>query len=309
MNALPPRFTPIHSRTPGFKWARGVSGALLGLIGLIGFGSPAGAALLLEEYFDLGGANADAVTGWSDGTNNVQYNASANLSFSNPSYEAGNNTGTTGAILGSGTATPRGIQRSFSVSALSGELWVSFLANITSANTTAGIIGFGLNNATYSNASPNGDMVGIGHDGVTGYAAAWRNQSNGTLSHGSDTTFALNSTYLIVAKITIDAAVAADNDSLRIWTLKPGDIFSASEAGLGTPDLDITTADFGTGVANIWVGRANTVFSWRADAIRLSNATGTTGVREVLGVPEPAVGGLLLAGLGWMVGRRARRRP
>lgn len=268
----------------------------------------ASAALVLEEYFAQATASQDAVVGWSDGTNNVQFNT-ANMDFVNPSYLAPGNTGT-GRLVGSGSATPRGIQKTLSVTPLAGELWVSFLVRPTATPGVQSVLGFGLNSASYSNASPNGDMLGLGYDGSTGHAAVWRNHSAATRTYGTDNSFtagtADSNIYLIVAKLNIDSTPGADNDSASVWAIKAGDTFGGTEASLGAADLTTSAADWGTGVTNIWVGRADAVIGWNMDSFRVSTASGNAGLQEVLGIPEP--GGLALLGAAGLLALRRRQR-
>lgn len=138
------------------------------------------------------------------------------------------------------------------------------------------------------------------------------NGTNTFSSTGSDDSFAVDTTYLMVAKLTINGSGA--DDSVDMWMLKEGDSFTTTEAGLGAADLSLSTADFGDGLSNIWLGRgdrdldnATTTSAGFIDDVRISNLSGDMGLQEVLAIPEP--GSLTLvgfAGIALLVLRRFR---
>ena len=262
--------------------------------------APAGGALLVEEYFPYGDTELGSGYGdWSDGTQRVGY-LPDNLPFANAAFVAPGNTDDTGSLaLSAGAGSPRGVGLSFSDTALAGELWLSALVRMDASAGEGRRIVLTPNDESYSYGGPDDDQVGIGYDAAGKLAAIHRDQSAGTTAFGADA-LAAGDVYLLIAKMVIGAG----DDALDLWLLGANDSFGATVASLGAPDISTAAGDWGDGVSNLWVGRVDESTYGRVDAIRLSDATGDTGVGEVV-IPEPATVSLLLAGAGLLV-RRTR---
>mgnify|MGYP000032391406 CR=1 FL=1 len=270
------------------------------------------AALLVEEYFNYGTSDLDSGYGsWNDSTSRVKYSAGVNLELSPwPSgYDPGSNAGTGSLGLVSGTGTPRGAQLDFTTTEVTGEFWISYLVR-TDANAANETVITSLNNALYSNGSPNSDGFGLGYDSSNlGIRPVFFDSSTATNTFGGTANLASNTAYLLIAKVVVNTG-SGDDDHLTLWVKAAGDnSFGPTEASLGTSDLSTTAASFGTtaGVKNIWVGRYTTAVNGNVDALRISNQGGDAGLAEVLGViPEPSSLSLLATGLLTLRRRRTR---
>lgn len=249
---------------------------------------PAG-ELLLAEYFEYGPASLDNgwSAAWSDSTNVVQYHATLNAAFSHPAYSEGGNE--PGSLEVRSNSALRGVQRQITSDNPTGTFWVSALMRKASAGADTPTFIVLNDNDSYSHGSTHADGFGLSGNG-TAVVPVFRAQ-DGTLQHGSKALSA-NTFHLLLAKVTIGEG----EDTLHLWVKQAADVFEATEASLGPPDLSVTTANFGSALRNIWVGQQNSGGTDYVDAIRISSVGGNDGLALVLGQdavppsPPPAPG-------------------
>lgn len=233
---------------------------------------------------------------WLDTSTRIWYAGSAvrNVTFANATYLAGDNADT-GSLETDNFDGTRGAQRTFASPGLTGEVWVSMLVRVRSGALLSQGLVFSVHDAAYDS----GGVAAKSHIGLgdptgtsTNLAPMFLPTRDGTPEYGSDGSFvestSESATYLFVAKLDITVGT----DSVSFWVLKASDTYGWSEVSLGSPDLT-KTADFGSSAMNVWVGQKSAISYF--DAIRVSNATGDAGLREVLtGLPAPAGGTVIL---------------
>ena len=258
---------------------------------------------VIVDYFNGYGAtdtalagNGTAGSGWADvwtaqtsgGTplNDVDYVAGASLSFSNPGYSnAGNLTGSADGTAGelTGASSPSSVTYRQFATPLTGTIWVSALARIDSPNDAA-LLWFDCNTSSSSGNNA------IGLFGTSDTATSPFFKYAGSASWTSDS-FAVNQTYLYLAKIVIDQS--GTNDSIEYWIKSSGDTTPITESTLGTPIASRNTADaLGTAVERIGVSFDQSSGGQQLDNLRISN--GPNGFDDVMGVPEPSTLALAL---------------
>lgn len=251
--------------------------------------------LVLQEYFDYGSTKVELGYGsWQDSTTRFWYEGTRNLNFANASYGSGPNTGTGCAETDNAYNGMRGAQLTFSSTGLTGEIWMSALVRVRGGALFKEGVVLSVHDAAYSNGGAALSHFGLG-DPIGGTPLApmfMSTPSSATPVFGSDTGFVEGTTdsavYLLVAKLN----VSASTDSVSLWMLKSSDTFGWTEASLGTPDL-AESADFGASAKNLWIGM--NAATCNIDAIRISDADGDAGLREVLtGLPAPSGGTVIL---------------
>lgn len=248
--------------------------------------------LVFQEYFDYGPTKVDSGYGeWSDSTTRFWYEGTRNLVFSHASYLPGENEGT-GCTETDNFDGIRGAQRSFSVAGLTGEFWLSALVRVRSGSVIRDGLILSVHDAAYSNAGAARSYIGIGDpSGISTLAPMYLPLISGTSEFGADTLFAEGTTnaaiHLLVAKFN----VSSGTDTVSFWVLRSTDAFGQTEDSLGTPDLT-RDADFGAAAKNVWIGQKSAASN--LDALRISDAAGDVGLREVLTGQTAVVGTVII---------------
>lgn len=248
--------------------------------------------LVFQEYFDYGPTRVESgYGGWSDTTTRFWYEGTRNLAFSHASYAPGENGGT-GCTETDNFDGIRGVQRTFSAEGLTGEFWLSALVRVRSGSAIRDGLILSVHDLAYNNAGAARSHLGIGDpSGISTLAPMYLPLISGTPEFGADTLFAEGTTdaaiHLLVAKLN----VSAGTDTVSFWVLRSTDAFGQTEASLGTPDLT-RDADFGTAAKNVWIGQKSAASNF--DALRISDAAGDVGLREVLTGQTAVVGTVIL---------------
>lgn len=260
------------------------------------------ATLLVNDPFAYGAADlASGYGSWQDSTNNVGYNGDAgNSSWAGDiDYEHD----TSGGYLAVGVSnTYRGAQLDFGT-AVSGEFWISVLAQERSSSGESGIM-VSLENGAYSI----GTFDGFGF-GINGAGNLWTvaNSASGAPTEVAGPVTLSSGWNLFVAKITVNGSGA--DDSISLWAFDTASSFGTTEASLGSALFTSSTIQYGDSVQDVWLGGWDGGPSGAGDfdTFRLSDLAGDAGLQEVLSVPEPSTYALLL-GLGVLGGCLIRRR-
>lgn len=216
---------------------------------------------------------------WDNDTNSVSYQTT-NLSFSGGTYDAFDNTGSTGiGQTSSAGSNYRGLDRQLSTT-LSGEVWVSYLVEPQALN---GLAHFGFRDSDTGYGGPTCDAVGLSGN-TTSIRPFFFDDSSDTYTYAS-VELTEDITYLVVLKLDIQTSA---DDSVDLWIFRQNDVFTSTEAGLGSANLQITTADWNDGFN--WLrfggrpasGSSSADAQTQYDAIRFSNSSGDAGVATVL---------------------------
>ena len=272
----------LHSLTHMSSYFRTAS-VVAGLVLLLA--APAHANLIFADNMDYGAVDGDTFYDppWNDGSGRTTYEAS-NVSFTNAAYSNTTNGASTGSLgLNSGAGDPRGAHIEFSSTPLTGDFWLSAIINLSSG--TNHIISLSDSSGIATGSIP-ADGFGLTVNG--GNAQAVFYDGSFTAQGAADLT--LNAPLLMVAKVTVNSG---GNDSLKLWVFEEGDTFGPTEASLGSARIDTTTADFEDGIQQLWAGRSSGTSN--VDGFRISDASGDTGLNEVLtAIPEPGTFSLIL---------------
>ena len=236
---------------------------------------PAG-ELYLEEYFAYGSESLDGgwSADWADTTNVVQYSATVNGAFTHDAYVAGDNE--PGSLEVRSNSALRGAQRQITEENPTGTFWLSALIRKGSSGAATPTIIVLNDNDSYSHEATHADGFGLSGNG-NAVVPVFRTQ-DGTLQHGTKA-LSTNTFHLLLAKVTIGEGA----DTLDLWIKQEADTFAASEVSLGTPDLSIQSANFGSALRNIWVGQQASGANDYVDSIRISSVGGDDGLALVLG--------------------------
>ncbi len=286
---------------------------------------PASGALITEYFNNYGTSNLDlptlgtATDGWGGawtGSNNVDYQANNQLTFTSSGYSTfGNETDTNDGRAnrgGTGVAT-RAFDSTFSL----GTVWVTGLISSTGATGMTSTPGPETvpDRDTRLQLSGSLNSVVFGEDNAKPYL----NAGGGALTFGNpginEAAKELNAsgTYLLLIKIDLTAG----NDTIQLWVGNDDsggakdfgvDLSSQTEAGLGAALLTSSSTDLGS-ISGFGI---NFNKQGQADILRFSTTAGDAGLQEVLtgmaAVPEPSSFALLIAGGVGVLAMRRRRR-
>ncbi len=249
-------------------------------------------ATIIENFNNYGTVNTDlhnvGVTGggwtgpWS-GTLNPDYFAGSQVTFNNPHYmNFGNETGPDDGAAGYGGGDASGTVSRILTESLTGTIWISALTHYTSS-TADTLIWLGSSNSYIAIRNGNAAL-----------------RTAGSNNEGPTTSFAPNTTYLLLAKIVVNAN--GNNDDISFW-VKTESADLSSEAALGTPTRRTSNFDaVGDSLSSIRLSFED--FGTRLDQLRISNDPDA--FYKVTAIPEPA--GLGLLGIGLAAAGCRRRR-
>lgn len=260
----------------------------------------------IVEYFNGYGTTTTTVTGLNGGEGwtgawagdlNPDYvplaeNAAFNLTYTAAGYSnAGNGSAPSDglAMMGGGSAgsvTSRTLRSGGTTvdTGLTGTIWISALANSGSSSSSHMLVWMDRPDVTNSYVA------------IRGLAARLRYA--GTDLTGAASEYAINTTYLFLAKVVINAS--GTNDTLDFW-INPN--LTGGEAGLGTPKLSGANNTNAYGNAFSGIGLSFEGYG-KIDSIRISNSA--SAFSDVTLVPEPAFAGIV--GLAAVAGLARRRR-
>jgi hypothetical protein len=259
--------------------------------------SPLQAVTLVEDFSYASGnitGLGTATGGWGgvwgaagNATGRININSTSNLTYSGGGYNI-SQTGT-GYASGNYGNQFRGINRPVATP-MTGTIWFSMLIYNIDAGDHTGML-LNQNAGNDYDAGTNFAFGLLGTSLQINYA--------GTILTDTNATFALNTTHLIVGRIT----VGAGNDTLSLWA----DPTSLSNLTNTTPNLTVTNRDIGSNLNEVGfftysTTSTDTVVHGRADALRVSDGNGDANaaffaVTGVNLVPEPTRAALALLSL------------
>ena len=270
---------------------------LAALVSLVGFAVPSHGALLLYEGFDYTGGTTvgpnpssgtmNGGTGWSVNQrwfDNNPTDANA-YTVASPSLSYGSLT-TSGNAL-SQASDSIGAARNFnntSTSLADGTYYVSFLISFSGNSPSMANMygGLQLGSAYFGIANLNG---GTTTERNFVLSNSYGNGTDGTTRVHTGVTLSLNTTYLLVAKVTFSAS---GQDSYSLW-INPT---TGSEASAGAAQAFNNTTN-STSIAQASFYTSSTAFGMTVDELRI----GTTweDVTPGLPIPEPGIYAMLAA--------------
>lgn len=282
------------------------SGGVLAAVAL-SLATQAGAAMVSEYFNGYGSVQGDLAgkaggSGWTAawaGDLVPDYvpladNAAFNLNYTAPGYfNTGNgNAPSDGlAMLGSAAGNAGNVvARTFRAggtaadTGLDGTVWMSCLVDSGTATTSDMLLWIDRPDVTTSFIA------------IRDLSARMRYAS--VDSFGTANEYALSTTYLLLAKVVVNAS--GTNDSLEMW-INPN--LAGGEAGLGAARFAASSQNaYGNAISGVGVSFEN---YGKLDSIRISN--GPAGFSDVTMVPEPGLLGVAAAaGCGLVLRRRSR---
>ena len=261
--------------------------------------APAEANSLSADFGDIA---SGAINGKAGGSGwNGSWSGSANGTVA-----SGDLTSPLYAITQSGTAqhlqssNTSGIRQNFRLpaSALTGEIWFSYIAMTASSTTGAGL-SFNAPTASPFQDTGNAFLQFVGTSLIYRFGQ--------TTDQSISNAITLNSPTLVVGEMILGSGAT---DSIRVWAnpnlIADPNIFDAPTA------ISLSSVSFADSITTVGAivhnsGGVSTVFG-QLDAIRISDGGGieSTAIRDVTGVPEPSAG--LLACAGMLIAGVSRRR-
>ncbi|MDP2300943.1 MAG: T9SS type A sorting domain-containing protein [Ignavibacteria bacterium] len=230
----------------------------------IGTGSAPAASLLLEENFDFSGAlTSNGWTAHSGGGTNV---ISTTTGLTYTGYA---NSGTGNAALLSNLGG-EDLNRNFTLQNVNGTtIYVSFLVNITEASSNkTGDYFFSLGDRV----SPSDFTLFAARVGVkiASDVVNFGISNTSTITYGS-TSFAKNTTYLLIVKYTINSG---GNDETKLWVFSTGVPSDESSAGSAEVTNTTTAGQDAIDALALRQGSATTSVQLVIDGIRVSDGWG-----------------------------------